>query len=375
MADLRIASFNVENLFARAKALNTDSWAAGRPVLAAQAEVNQLFELPSYDQPTKARILTLLTTLGVERSDESGFVRLRKIRGQLLRRPRTGPVQVMADGRPDWIGWVELKTEPVDELAMQHTAMVIRDVNADVLGVVEADSRPALKTFTEALLAEVDGRPFEQVMLIDGNDDRGIDVGLLTRPPYGLRFLRSHIFDTDADGVIFSRDCCEYHLDTPDSAGLVILVNHLKSKGYSTPGDPQGAKRRLRQATRVAAIYQQLQADGATQVAVIGDFNDDPTSTALQPLLAGTDLRDISNHPNFDFGPRQGTYGGGGAKDKIDYILLSPELFTKATGGAVFRKGVWHGPRVRNPWPMYDTLTQEVHAASDHAAIYADITL
>jgi endonuclease/exonuclease/phosphatase family metal-dependent hydrolase len=372
---MRIASFNVENLFARAKAMNTDSKPVGKAVLAAQAELNQLFELPAYGAPTKARMLTLLATLGLERSDESEFVRLRKIRGRPLRRPRTGPVEVVADGRADWIGWAELKTEPVDELAMQHTAMVIRDVNADVLGVVEAESRPALKTFTEALLAEVNGRPYEQVMLIDGNDDRGIDVGMLTRPPYDLRSVRTHIFDSDAGGLIFSRDCCEYHLDTPDQVGLTVLVNHLKSKGYSTPGDPQGAKRRARQATRIAAIYQKLRADGASRIAVLGDLNDDPASAALRPLLADTDLQDISAHPGFDFGPRQGTFRGGGVKDKIDYVLLSPELFAKATGGAVFRMGVWHGPRTKNPWLMYDTLTSEVHAGSDHAAIYADIDL
>jgi hypothetical protein len=35
---------------------------------------------------------------------------------------------------------------------------------------------------------------------------------------------------------------------------------------------------------------------------------------------------------------------------------------------------VWHGPKVKNPWPMLPTLTQEEQAASDHAAIWADIT-
>ena len=41
--------------------------------------------------------------------------------------------------------------------------------------------------------------------------------------------------------------------------------------------------------------------------------------------------------------------------------------------GAIFRNGVRRGPRTKNPWPIYDTLTEEVHAASDHAAIYADL--
>jgi hypothetical protein len=72
---------------------------------------------------------------------------------------------------------VELKTEPVNELAMEHTAMVMRDVNAQVLGVVEAESRIALDKFSEQMLEKVGGTPYAHVMVIDGNDDRGIDVG------------------------------------------------------------------------------------------------------------------------------------------------------------------------------------------------------
>ena len=372
---MRLASFNVENLFARAKALNGQSWAVGKPVLAAQAELNTLLEEQAYTDAVKTRILQLLGTLALQRSDDSEFVRLRTIRGHLLRRPRSGPVEVVAGGRPDWIGWAELKTEPVDELAMRHTAMVMRDIDADVLAVVEADSRPVLKRFSDALLLEVGGAPYEQVMLIDGNDDRGIDVGILARAAYPLDKIRTHIFDTDTEGVIFSRDCCEYHLGTPGGDAVVVLVNHFKSKGYSTPGDPQGVRRRRRQAARVADVYDALRTGGTELIAVIGDLNDDPTSTALQPLIGETDLRDISTHPAFDFGPRKGTFGSGNEKDKIDYILLSPALFVRATGGAVFRKGVWRGARTKNPWPIYPTLTAEVHAASDHAAIYADLDL
>ena len=50
-------------------------------------------------------------------------------------------------------------------------------------------------------------------------------------------------------------------------------------------------------------------------------------------------------------------------------------LFAKATGGGVFRKGVWHGSRTRDPWDIYPTMTSEVQQASDHAAIYADLDL
>ncbi len=74
-------------------------------------------------------------------------------------------------------------------------------------------------------------------MLIDGMDDRGIDVGLMTKADYELIRIRSHIDDRDADGVIFSRDCPEYTVKTPIGERLVLLVNHLARS--CTRGDVQ----------------------------------------------------------------------------------------------------------------------------------------
>ena len=172
--------------------------------------------------------------MGLLRSDDSEFVRLRKIRGQLLRRPRIGPVLVVAAGRGSWVGWTELKTEAVNEWATTHTAMVMRDLNADLLAVVEAESRPTLKMFSDALLRQVGAEPYEQVMLIDGNDDRGIDVGMLARPGYPLGQIRTHVFDTDSTGPVFSRDCCEYHFGSPSgerdrAAGQSFQIKGLRN--------------------------------------------------------------------------------------------------------------------------------------------------
>ena len=46
---------------------------------------------------------------------------------------------MIADGRGDWIGWLELKKQEVNEIATQLTATVIKAVNADILAVVEAE--------------------------------------------------------------------------------------------------------------------------------------------------------------------------------------------------------------------------------------------
>ena len=152
---MRIAAFNVENLFQRAKALNPETRAEGKPILEKHARINELINLPVYTDAVKDEIRELLLELGLEKRDDGGeWVILRQNRGKLVRRPTAGGLEIVADGREDWIGWVELKTEQVNELAMDHTAMVIRDVDADILGVVEAESRIVLDRFSAQLLQE-----------------------------------------------------------------------------------------------------------------------------------------------------------------------------------------------------------------------------
>ena len=110
-------------------------------------------------------------------------------------------------------------------------------------------------------------------------------------------------------------------------------------------------------------------------IAVVGDFNDTPDSDPLKPLLKnGSDLKDIFDHPNFHGDSRPGTFGNGAASEKIDYILLSPALFAKVTGGGVERRGVWGGTN-GTLFPHFDEITKAIEAASDHAAIFADINL
>jgi len=369
----RIASYNVENLFERPKAMRLPTWEEGKPILEQHARINELVNQAQYSAADKAEILDLLTKLGLNGSDEGGqFARLRQVREKLVKRPPGKPVEIVANGRADWIGWVELKTEPVDELAMRHTARVINDIDAEILGVIEAENRISLNKFSAQMLLLVGGMPYAQVMLIDGNDDRGIDVAVLTKAGFEIGSVRPHVDDADAQGLIFSRDCPEYSITTPSGETIVVLVNHLKSKGFG--GQASSNAKRKRQAKRTAEIYARLVAEGHTSIAVVGDFNDTPDSAALAPLLAQTDLQDVSAHPKFVADGRPGTFGNGTKGDKIDYILLSPALFGRVTNARVFRKGVWGGKN-GDLWPVYPTMKAKVHQASDHAAIYADIKL
>lgn len=368
---MKIASYNVENLFDRAKALNEDTPEAQR-IIKLESELNTLFQKKNYTAANKKKMLDIMKELGILKSDEGPYVILRKIRGQFIKRPKTGSPEIVANGREDWVGWVEHKMVHVNEIAIMNTGRVIKDVDADIVAVIEAEHRVALKQFSDYVLAKVDGKPYEHVMLIDGNDDRGIDVGLMTRKGYKIGLMRSHIHDRDSDGnVIFSRDCPEYCVETPGGEFIWVLPNHFKSKFGGN--DAKSKAKRKAQAKRVAQIYKSLLDEGHKNVVVLGDLNDTPDSDELKPLLS-TSLRDISEHPSFDTGefPGKGTFGLGNDKDKIDYLLLSPALFSRVKACGLFRKGAWPGKSPKR-WRVYPEIKSELHVASDHHVVWCEI--
>ena len=384
---MKIAAFNVENLFDRAKAFNSDDPTAHQQVLDDHAELNKLFELDNYTPAAKAQMLVLIERLGMLRRDEGTndtYTRIRKIRGQLIRRPRdsTQPREIVADGRDEWVGWCELKTETVDETAMLLTARVIAEVGADVLAIVEAESRPVLKAF-QTFMAEKLALPevYRHLMIVDGNDARGIDVGLASRDGFPIGTIRSHVDDLKPDGFpIFSRDCPEYLITTPSGATVMVLPNHFKSKFGGN--DPSSRAKRLAQSTAVASFYNRLRGEEVDNIVVLGDLNDTSDSNELAPLFQQTDLRDVSDHPEFkqiEFNTQNGhrgigTLGLGNDDSKIDYLLLSPALFALVTDGGIFRKGAWPGSRPKR-WATFPELTRKHHAASDHHLIWAEVNI
>ena len=353
--------------------MNGETQAEGRDILKMHAEMNAILSKETYSTTDKNKIIDLMKKLGISKKDDGGeFVILRQNRGHLVKRPTSGGLEVVANGREDWIGWLELKTEAVNEVATRMTAKVIHEVGADIISVVEAESRPSLVRFQDDVMSTSGMPGYDHIMLIDGNDDRGIDVAVMTRAGFEIELIRSHVDDEKDGKRIFSRDCAEYHIRTPSNERLVVLVNHFKSKGFGSQADSN--RRRKMQAQRVKKIYEDLRQAGVDNVAVVGDLNDTPGSDPLSPLIQQTDLKDISTHPNFDDGGRPGTFGNSTEANKIDYILLSPALFARATGGQIFRLGVWGGKN-GTLFPHFPEITKVSEAASDHAAITAEINL
>lgn len=199
-------------------------------------------------------------------------------------------------------------------------------------------------------------------MVIDGNDDRGIDVGIMSRFP--ITNIQSHVHDKNNKGVpIFSRDCPEFDITLPSGDVLGVLPNHFKSKRN---GDDQESKDRRKLQAKTAHDYAVKAKTRSPYVLVGGDLNDTPDSTSLSPLFT-EGFQDIMSHPSYPQ-DRPGTYATETKTDKIDYLIMSPKLRTKLNLTGIERRGSYH-PRT---WISFDTVTKPADEASAHHLIWAD---
>lgn len=369
---LRFATFNVENLFEQPCAMALSTWAAGQPAIDAAHEFNALFEHGEYSGEDKQRMLELLGEQGLlETRPHNEYLELQKIRGKLFKKPKAGPAKIVAEGRADWVGWVELKKQPIDDRAVVNTARVIAEVNADVIVLVEVENRIALQRFHDVYVApeleKLGHEPYAYNMVIDGNDDRGIDVGLLSRKP--LTGMRTHITDAIDGKKIFSRDCPEYYVSVGNGSGeLVVLPNHFSSKGSDKTG-----QRRAVQAQRVREIYDSIRDAGHNLVVVAGDLNDFPASGALDALLKDTDLTDAMATDKYH-GAFPGTYQRATQRENFDYLLLSPDLAAKVTTVDVNRRG-FYAPKKWESFENINAKTRDRFQASDHHCVWTDIDI
>ena len=368
-ADLRIATFNCENLFARPIAMNLDDNATGQPYIDAFHELNSIFGNRVYSPENKARILELMGKYKLTATrPRNRYLEFRKIRGQLFKK-QGNKVTVVANGRADWVGWIELKSESIKDQAILNTARVIAAVDADVQVLCEIEDRPSLKQFHDAVLKPIltkTGRseyPF--ILLIDGNDPRGIDVAILSRHP--IVDITTHIFDLPEAPQLFARDCAEYFVQIPSNdKPFIFMANHFSSKGT----DHTGLTRRKPQADRVAKIVADRLDEGYTHIIVAGDLNDTPDSQGLAPLMTDSQLTDAVKQFATTIDPtgkRLGTYETG--KQQIDYILMSSDVSGVAKNAGIERRG-HYAPKT---WKAFDTVTSSRMDASDHHAVWVDL--
>ena len=371
MPTFRVASFNVENLFARPKVFNFRDKSVGDALLKRIGEFRKILKEATYTAAIKDKIVAEFN-LGTENDPPlKEFIKIREDRGKLWKRSGWAITGVKANGSGDWDGTIEFEKAKFSETGRKNTAKVIRAVKADVACIVEADNRPGLKSFDTDLLSSM----YRYEMLIDGNDQRGIDVGLYSKFPLGL--IRTHMFDGRGNSKTFSRDCPEYELILPNGKSLFVLCNHLKSKGYGAQATSNARRKRQAESIREILSSYDLTTD---LVVVAGDLNDTPDSTPLKPVM---DLPNLFDVLELEFGSQTNNRWTYHYKsfEQIDYVLVSKPLRDRFVQAGVERRGMYNLKKLTSEndqipdETQFGTVTHWTNAASDHGAVWADFNL
>jgi len=277
------------------------------------------------------------------------------------------------------------------DIQRDNTGRAILDSAPDVLAVQEVENLYTLRIFNRQYLKNY----FDRMILIDGNDPRGIDVGFLLRKGFSgqITGIQTHIDEGQggkavvrgpggpgsaigypATNAVFSRDCLCVDVAI-GGATLAFLVNHLKAQDGTADADT----RRTLQATRVAALAAEARTHGKLPI-VLGDLNADVADAkqtknkakkragdSLLPLLTAKGLVD-----SFGATAENWThyYESDDSVSRLDYILVDKQL--TVNGREVLRKGL-SLKCDQTTAPRYPTIGLTHTEASDHCPVTAVI--
>jgi endonuclease/exonuclease/phosphatase family metal-dependent hydrolase len=198
-------------------------------------------------------------------------------------------------------------------------------------------------------------------VLIEGNDPRLIDIGLLSKLPLGAVTSWQHIPDPLDGNPLFSRDLLQVDvLNTSRKQRLfTIFNNHLKSHFVPfTAADPAAEQARANELRRrqcqAAAAIIAAETRPNSRYLVLGDMNDPPDSEFIAPLADSTQLKLAFGLANpTETRPAPGTppppptvawterfkpSGKPAVYTLMDQVWLSPALAAKQTGAFIDRR-------------------------------------
>lgn len=184
-----------------------------------------------------------------------------------------------------FFGRLVREKEPDDTQEVARRIVDVMDV--DILAVQEVEHIDILKAFNRDQL----GHLYPHIALIEGNDQRLIDVGVMSKLPIGaITSFQTATHPDQPNQRVFGRDLLKVQiLDDNEDHLLNVYNTHLKSHFVPFGEDPiQGAidanERRRRQAETIARILEQEEGVDAKFV-LTGDMNDPPDSPFLAPML------------------------------------------------------------------------------------------
>lgn len=253
------------------------------------------------------------------------------------------------------------------------TAKALKGVKADIVGLQEVESMDTLKKFNTDFMGT---KKFKYKMVIDGNDNRFIDVALLSK--YPVDFVRTHQFTRKGNSNVFPRDCLEAHINI-NGKNLPVFVNHFTSM---MRGRAESRYRRELQSKEMVSILKRRFGEnyGDHDFVVLGDLNDymvagDETASGIRTLLLSDQMVNVVDRlPATDRWTHY--YKGDKSYHQLDYILVSNSLANKAgnkdTIPVIERRGQPLRVNQKNKPKVVNKFFPEVKGrkkASDHCPV------
>ncbi|MBN9062985.1 MAG: hypothetical protein BGP06_09070 [Rhizobiales bacterium 65-9] len=309
----------------------------------------------------------------------------------------------------------------------QMTALAIADARADILCLQEVDNLGVLEAFFGNYVHRVADHRYGHFRLLRGNDERGIDVAFACRrdllAPNKVTW-RSHkaatyndldVYDSDlaalgiaAHRPVFKRDCLEISLDI-DGRPLTLFITHLKSM-QNGRDDGRGRTAPVRRAE--ARAIRRLVEDKFGYAwrehdwIIAGDLNDyteiigplgvvtPARPSALDPLLddfAVNPVRKLPPHERWTHFHRDWSEQKKRLVEEhvqLDYLLLSPALAAREPVAVeIIRRGQPYRvpldprapdrsiPTLSAAGGRYPRVGWDRPKASDHCPLVVTITL
>jgi len=280
----------------------------------------------------------------------------------------------------------DLRFRVADAASKRLTAETMLAVDADVFALQEVEGMDVLKQFRDRYLGGAEAWP--HAFVVDGNDSRRIDVGVLSKLPIVHARTWQHLRE---DGeFVFDRDCLE--VDVLGPAGPITLyVNHFKS--MRAPNRAQGSGRaltRARRAQQVRAVrrivcerFGEDPSDGS--IVILGDLNDyvlddRQGKSAIRELVEWEAVVDVvgrlppgerwthhfqgRRNPPLEPGYRQ-----------LDFVLPSRRLAELHPGSPRIERRGMAERADRYTGPRFEGVGRHRPKASDHCPVVFDVDL
>lgn len=374
--------------------------------------------------PSKLRLATFNIENLFTRYDFNAFIKGPRSREARYLAPIVQFMAQYGDGDltdfDDFRQLVQVASISQDDDKRQHTALALGALNADIVALQEVDSFDALRRFLGAYFAKLGKTNYRHLVLQEGNDMRGIDVAAMSHADWPV-YARSHAdltpswLDDEPTGValldafpkaktkandlnrkrIFRRDCLEIVTAKQGVDPVSIFNCHFKSMGGGRAKSL--GMRQLEAITVREIINRKFENPEQALWCVVGDLNDYtqvikvrkttdddgnfvedievPAETGVAPLLEddfGVNLLNLlpeeQRWTHF--------YSGERHKTQLDYIIASPAMAEKVRGiPEIIRSGMPH--RVPNSADLdrYPRIGWDRPKASDHCPVVVEFSI